>query len=340
MASTSFQAIMRDLRADKYAPVYVLHGEESFFIDRIAGYIAGNALSESEKAFNQIVCYGKDVDSRDITDNARQYPMLAQRRVIILKEAQMMRDLYELEAYLARPSESTVLVICHMHKKIDGRTAFARTARKKAVVFESKRLYDNQVPGWIESYLGNLGVRIEPLASMTLVEYLGNHLSKIANELDKLILQIGDEKVISEQHVFDNIGVSKDFNVFELQKALGQRDVVAVERVIKYFVENMRANPFLLIVANLYNYFTRLMIVRSMPRASDKELGNALGLRSNYFLREYRSAAANYTASDLERIIGILRKYDLMSKGVGSRNREDRELLREMIGELQAQPVA
>jgi DNA polymerase-3 subunit delta len=325
---------MQNLNAGKFAPVYVLHGEEQYFIDAIADYIAEHALSDSEKVFNQMVCYGKDTSSRDVVDSARQYPMLAQHRVIILKEANTMRDLQDLEPYVARPSESTILVICHPHGKIDGRKALLKTARNTAVVFESKRLYDNQVPSWIERKLKEQGYQIDPAASMTLVEYLGNDLSKVANELGKLLLQLDDGKLITQDHVFDNIGISKEYNVFELQKALGTRDPIAVERILRQFVANMKLNPMPFVTASLYSYFTKLLVVRAMASASDRELGSAIGLRSTYFLKEYRTAAARYPVKELERIISLLKRFDLYSKGVGSRSRNDDELLRDLIGEI------
>ncbi|MDX1477907.1 MAG: DNA polymerase III subunit delta [Saprospiraceae bacterium] len=338
MPVVTFDTIMKDLKAGNYAPVYLLHGQETYFIDQIASYITEHALSESERVFNQIICYGKEVDSRTITDNARQYPMMAQRRVIILKEAQSMRDLANLEPYLAHPAKSTILVICHMHKTLDGRKTLFKTAKKHAVVFESKRLYDNQVPAWIESFVARHQKQIDPVASLALVEYLGNDLSKISNELDKLMLQLGDQAVITEGDVFDNIGISRDFNVFELQKALGMRDVVKIERIVQHFVANAKSNPLILVVANLFSYFTKVLIARSMAGANDRELGTALGLRSNYFLREYREAARKYTVEDLERIIGILRKYDLHAKGVDNRSRQEGELLRQLIQEIYLTP--
>ncbi|MDX1407314.1 MAG: DNA polymerase III subunit delta [Saprospiraceae bacterium] len=334
MPAATFDTIMKDLQAGKFAPVYLLHGEETYFIDQIADVITEHALSDSERVFNLMVCYGKETDSRTITDNARQYPMMSQRRVIILKEAQSMRDLSNLEPYLAHPAESTVLVICHMHKKLDGRKSLYKTANQHGVVFESRRLYDNKVPAWIESFVAQHNKQIEPVASMALVEYLGNDLSKVANELEKLMLQLGDQSLITEGDVFDNIGISRDFNVFELQKAIGKRDIIRIERIVQHFMANMKSSPLILVVANLFSYFSRVLIARSMSGASDRELGTALGLRSNYFLREYREAARNYSIADLEHIITILRKYDLHSKGVDNRSRGDDELLRQLIQEI------
>lgn len=338
MAGITYDALMSSLKRGEYAPIYLLQGDESYFIDNVVDYITQNALSESEKVFNQLICYGKDSNSRMIIDNARQYPMMAQRRVIILKEAQAMRDIQALEPYAAHPAESTILVLAHPHKKLDGRKALAKAIARNGVVFESKSLYDNKLPAWIESYVKSKKFNIEPDASMVMAEYLGSDLSKIANEIDKLVITLGDRKTIARDDVFKNIGISKDFNVFELQKALGQRDPIAIQRIMLHFMGNMKANPLTMVIASLYAYFSKILIVRTMGRSSDNELMAAIQLRNAFFLREYKSAAQKLSAAHLEYIIAVLRKYDLQSKGLGRRSKPDHEVLREIVQEIYTLP--
>jgi DNA polymerase III subunit delta len=338
MANMTYDALMASLKAGKFEPLYLLQGDESYFIDQIVDYIAEHALSESEKVFNQLICYGKDTDSRTIIDNARQYPMMAQRRVIILKEAQTMRDIEELASYAAHPAESTVLVLAHPHKKRDGRKALAKAVSRNGVVFDAKALYDNKLPAWIESYVKNIKCQIDHDASLALAEYLGSDLSKISNEINKLVITLGDKATITRDDVFKNIGVSKDYNVFELQKVLGQRDPIAIQRIMIHFMGNMKANPLVMIIASLYAYFSKVLIVRSMGRSSDNEMAAAIQLRNSFFLREYKLAAQKFSTAHLEYIIALLRKYDLQSKGVGSRSKPEQEILREIVQEIYTLP--
>ena len=329
------QEILSKLKKKQYDPVYVLHGEEPYFIDLISDYVAEHVLSESEKAFNQITIYGKaDLDEKAVIDNARQFPMMAQQRVVILKEAQQMRNLKRLDGYIKHPTPSTILVICHKHKKIDGRGAFLKAAKANAVVFESKKLYDNQVIPWIENHLHNQGRRIDPKASHILLEYLGNDLGKIANELSKLLLNIPAQEEISEEHVYENIGISKDYNVFELQKYLGTKDHYRVSRIIRHFIANPKSNPLILVISNLYSFYSKLYVARAMEGSTDQQLAQALGLRSAYFIKDYKVAARNYSLAELETIFGILRDFDLRSKGVNSRGLDPGELMREMAEAL------
>jgi DNA polymerase III subunit delta len=339
MAVVTYDALMNSLKSGEYAPLYLLQGDESYFIDRIVDYIAENALSESEKVFNQLICYGKDSNSRTIMDNARQYPMMAQRRVIILKEAQTMRDIKELASYVAHPAESTVLVLAHPHKKLDGRSALAKAIARNGVIYEAKTLYDNKLPAWIESYMASKKYKIEPEASAAMAEYLGSDLTKTVNEIDKLIITLGDRTTVTRDDVFKNIGVSKDYNVFELQKALGRRDPIAIQRIMLHFMGNMKANPLVMIIGSLYSYFSKILIVRAMGRSSDNELAAAIQLRNTFFLREYKSAAQKFSTANLEYVIALLRKYDLQSKGMGARSKPDHEVLREIVQEIYTLPA-
>lgn len=332
MAAPTLASIQKDIKARKFSPVYLLHGEESFFIEQIAEAIEVNALSESERVFNQIVLYGKDADARTVIDYCRQYPMMAQYRMIMVKEAQMMNSdqFLALEPYIDKSAPTTILVICYMHKKVDGRTSLMKTAKSKAFVFESKKLYDNQVPEWIESIVRNQKLTIDKEAVEVLFEYIGNDLSRIANEITKLKIGL-KEAHITAAAVYDNIGVNRDYNVFELQKTLGLKDYVGTEIILQNLTANMKSSPLVMIFGTFFSYFTKLLIIRSLSRASDQELAQAIGQASTFFIREYKAASSKYSVASLEKIIGIIRTYDLKSKGMGSRNKGDGELLREMV---------
>ena len=337
MAVIKFEELMQSLKKGEYAPVYLLHGPESFFIDHATEYLINNVLAESERVFNQIICYGREVNSRTITDNARQYPMMSQKRLVVLKEAHQMRDLKLLEHYVTHPAESTILVIAHPHKKVDGRSGFYKAAMRNGVVYEAKALRDYQMPSWITSWLRSRNYKIDPDATQILVDYLGADLGKVVNELEKLMITLGDRKQITRDDVYDNIGISKDFNVFEFQKALGMRDLMTLQRIVLHFTSNMKNNPMVMITSILYGYYSKLFIVKSMGRASDKQLSAAIG-GSPYFIKEYKQADANYSLKNLEASIAILKKYDLQSKGVGNRSRGEGEMLREMVQELYTLP--
>ena len=333
MAAPTHASILKDIQNRKFAPVYLLHGEEPFFIEQIAAAIEEKVLTESEKVFNQHVLYGRDVDARTVLDACRQYPMMAQYKVVILKEAQMMssEQFLSLEPYLAKSAESTILVICYMYKKVDGRTNLMKTAKSTAVVFESKKLYPNQVPAWIEAHCRQEGIQVDRDAVEILYEYIGNDLPRLANEISKLKIGLQGKNQVTADAVYDNIGVSREFNVFELQKCIGTRDYVGTEKILRNLTANMKSNPLIMIVGIFFSYFTKLMIIRALPRASDQELAQAIGQSSTYFLNEYKAAAARFTLSGLEKIVAIIRTYDMKTKGMGSRNPDDGELLREMV---------
>lgn len=315
MAAQSYQSLSAEIRKGTLHSIYLLHGEEGFFIDSLMDQISANALSEAEKAFNEIIFYGRDADAKEVIDASRQYPMMAGKRVVILKEAQMMRSLKDLEHYLLRPTETTILVICHKHKKVDGRSSFYKAAQKNAVVFESKLLTDTQIPSWIASFARARGYSFDPEAAVILTEYLGNDLMKMSGELDKLFLSIPKGSKIEKEQVFDNIGISREYNVFEFQKALGQKDLPRIQKILKHFIANTRTNPLVMLISILYGYFSKIYIVKSMGRATDQALAESIGMRSTWFIKEYKEAAANYTTSELESILGVLRDFDLKSKG-------------------------
>ncbi len=327
----TYTEIIKSLRAKEYKPVYFLHGEESFYIDAISDYIEKKVLSEGEKSFNQTIYYGKDTEPKTLIDTACRYPMMASHQVVILKEAQEMKSLHDLQLYVEKAVPSTILVICHKHKKLDARTKFAKSLKANAVLFESKKLYDNQVPDWIVDYLKGKKLKINSNASQLIAEYLGTNLSKIANELDKLAINLSAGTVIDEKHIQDNIGISKDYNVFELQKALGQRSVLKTNRIIQYFIANPSKNPLVMVVGTLYNYFSKIYMLHFLRSLPDRELSSALKLRSEYFLREYKSTARNYNLAKTQNVIAVLKEYDLKSKGVDSDSTPEGELMKEMV---------
>lgn len=325
--------MLKGLRAGDYHPVYFLHGDEAFFIDSITDYVEYQVLSESERSFNQTVLYGKETDHLTVIDAARRYPMMAERQVVILKEAQEMRSLKELVTYVEKPSPTTLLVIAHKHKKFNLNTKLGKALKKNAAVLEAKKLYDNQVPDWIVQYLKERKLKIRTDAAHLLGEYLGTNLANIANELNKLAINLPPGTEVNTQHIEDNIGISKDYNVFELQKALGQGNVTQANRIVQYFAANPKKNPMPVVLASLYNYFSKVYMLHFLRRTPEKELLSTIGLRSPYFLREYRATQRNYPLPRVQQVLAILREYDLKSKGVGyqSTGKPDGELLREMV---------
>lgn len=325
--------ILQSLKKGNYQPLYFLHGPESYFIDSIADYVEENALPEEARAFNLMVLYGKDTDAQMVIDNARRFPVMAERQVVLLREAQDMRTLKNLEGYVKSPVPTTVLVICHKHKKFNMNNAFGKALKAKAVILESKNLYDNQVPDWIVSYLRRKKLKITPGGAELIAEYLGTDLSKVANELDKLALNLEAGAEVTAQHIEANIGISKDYNVFELQRALGERNVAKANRIAFYFAANARKHPMPMVVGTLYNYFSKVYMLHFLRKSPEAELLKTLKLRSGYFLREYRAAARNFPRPKVEQVLGLLREYDLKSKGVDFNNvgKPDGALLKEMV---------
>ena len=331
-----FNQLLEELKGGKFQPIYFLHGTESYFIDHIADYIELNALEDSEKAFNQTILYGKDIDHLAVMDTARRYPMMASRQLVIIKEAQEMKSLKELKSYVEQPSETTLLVICHKHKKFNLNTSFGKALKKNAVVFESKSPYDNEMPGWITQYLKQKKLSIKTEVAALIAEYLGKDLSKVANELDKLSVNLPSGSEVTTKEVEENIGISKDYNIFELQKALGMRDVEKVGRIIQYFASNPKRNPMPVVISSLYNYFSKIYMLHFLRNKSDSEMLTALNLRSAYFLKDYKFALKNYSLPSTEATLGYLYEYDLKSKGVDFNNtgKSDSALLKELTWKI------
>lgn len=329
----TYQEILKELKQKKYRPIYFLHGPEAYFIDVISNYIEHEVLNETEKAFNLTILYGKEANHLAVVDNARRYPVMAERQVVIVKEAQEMKSLPDLMSYVEKPLDSTILVICHKHKNYNLNSKFGKLLKERALVFEAKELYENQVPDWIVAYLKDKELKIKPNAANLIAEYLGTELSKIANELDKLALNLPTGTEVNDKQVEENIGISKEYNVFELQKALGTRDVLKANRIVQYFASNPRKNPLVVVIGSLYNFFSKVYMLHFVRNLSEKEMLEALQLRSAYFLKDYRSALPHFPLQKTAQVIGLLREYDLKSKGVdyNSTGKEEGELLKEMV---------
>lgn len=327
----TFEEIIKQLKEKIYHPIYFLMGEEAYFIDRITEYIADHVLTEEEKSFNQIILYGNDTDITNIINTARRFPMMARSQVVIVKEAQNLNRIEDLIHYVENPLESTLLVINYKYKKLDKRKKLFKALGKNSVLFESKRLYDDKVPRWINSYLQSRGIRIEPKAAVILTEYLGNDLSKLANELEKLIIVLkSEQEVITSADIERNIGISKDFNNFELNNALAQRNVLKANRIVQYFGANQKNHPLTLTITSIYFFFSRVLRYHFLPDKSSRKVVSALKIEP-FFIREYETAAANYTTAKTVRIISLLREYDLRSKGFGNVSAVPGELLKELI---------
>jgi len=366
-----FDKIISDLKNKVYHPVYFLMGEEPFFIDEVSNYIEKNILDDSEKEFNQTVLYGGETNILQVISEAKSYPMMSNYRVVIIKEAQNMKDLVPKEkspspalpkgkgegddkvplpsggvrggllAYLDNPQKSTILVFCHKYKTVDMRTSIGKTIEKKTVVLKTKTLYDNQVPKWVEDFVKAKGYSIEPHASALLTEFLGNDLSKVANELEKLFINLtpnpspsgegrrGEVKITTD-HIQKYIGISKEYNNFELQAAIGQKNALKANRIINYFAGNPKDNPMVVTVASLAGYFTKVLVYHSLADKSQNNVASALKVPP-FFVKDYVSASQNYSFGKTMNVISLLREYDMKSKGYESTAAAEGELLKEMV---------
>ena len=324
------RAIVSDIKKGNIKPIYFLMGEEPYYIDKISDFIEQNILDETEKGFNQQIMYGRDSSIEDIVSSAKRYPMMADKQVIIVKEAQdLSRNIEKLVSYAENPQPTTVLVLNYKYKKLDKRKKLCKAIAKSGLLFESKKLYENQVSDWIRRVLSGKKHQIEPKAAQMLVEFLGTDLSKISNELDKLVLILPKETIITATHIEDNIGISKDFNNFELRKSLGEKNIVKANRIIKYFSENPKNNPLVMTISLLNSFFTQLLMFHALQDKSKSSVAKALGV-SPYFVGEYFIAARNYPMRKVASIIALLREADLKNKGVGA-NQSQYDILKELL---------
>lgn len=323
--------LVTDIKKGNLKPIYFLMGEEAYYIDSVSDFIEANVLAEEEKGFNQMVLYGRDVTIDDIVGNAKRYPMMAERQVVIVKEAQdLSRTIEKLAAYAANPQPTTVLVFNYKYKKLDKRKALYKAIKKVGVVFESKKLYENQVADWIRRVLSGKNYTISPKASQMLVEFLGTDLSKISNELDKLKIVLPAGTQISPEHIEENIGISKDYNNFELRKAVGEGNILKAHKIAHYFADNPKDNPMVVTVSLLFNFFSQLLHLHGLTDKNPRNVASALKVNP-YFVNEYITAARNYPMRKVSQVIGTLREFDVKSKGVGSNAVPQGDLLKELL---------
>ncbi len=323
--------IVSDIKNGNIKPIYFLMGEEPYYIDKISEYIEKNILNEEEKGFNQMVLYARDIAVEDIIDNAKRFPMMSDRQVVIVKEAQdLSKTIEKLSSYAENPQPSTVLVVNYKYKKIDKRKALYKTIQKNGLVYESKKLFENQVADWIRRVLSGRKYKIDAKAAVMLVEFLGNDLSKISNELEKLMLILPTGSTIDPKDIEENIGISKDYNNFELRKAVGERNIVKVNRIINYFSQNQRSNPIVLTIASLNSFFTQLLIYHSLKDKSRNNVARVLKI-SPFFASDYTVASKNYPMRKVSMVISFLREADVKSKGVGANALPSGDLLKELM---------
>ena len=329
---TTYEEIVRELKNRIYKPVYYLMGEEAYYIDKISEYIAQTVLTDEEKEFNLTVMYGGETDVASIINAAKRYPMMADHQVVIVKEAQNVKNMEELSNYLQKPLLSTVLVICHKHGTLDRRKKLAVEIEKNGVLFESKKLKDAQLPGFISAYLKRKSVDIEVKAAEMMAEFVGSDLNRMAGELEKLVITLpqGSTRVTPEQ-IEQNIGISKDYNNFELRSALVAKDVLKANQIIKYFEENPKTNPIQMTLSVLFGFFSNLMLAYYAPEKTEQGIAAQLGLKSPWQAREYMAAMRQYNGVKCMQIIGEIRCCDARSKGVENASLSDGDLLRELI---------
>lgn len=324
--------ILRELRSKQYRPIYYLMGEEAYYIDLISDYIMNNVLTDTEKEFNLSVVYGADVDIATVINAAKRYPMMSEHQVVIVKEAQSIRNIDELSYYLQKPLRSTILVMCHKHGVLDRRKKLAAEIEKVGILFESKKLKEAQLPAFITSYMKRKGVDLEPKATSMLADFVGTDLSRLTGELEKLIITLpkGQTRVTPEQ-IERNIGISKDYNNFELRSALVERNVLKANQIINYFEKNPKTNPLQMTLSLLFGFYSNLMLAYYAPEKSEQGIASFLGLKSPWQAREYQTAMKRYSGVKTMQIIGEIRYTDAKSKGIGNSSLTDSELLRELI---------
>lgn len=326
----SAEKIIADWKKKSFKPVYWLEGEESFYIDQVVEYAERSILTQDEAGFNLTVFYGKDAAWAEVVNASRRYPMFAEKQVVILKEAQQMRDIDKLEAYIEHPLASTILVVAHKEKKVDGRSKLAKLLKQNAEVLSTKKMYDNQLPDWTNDLVQSKGYSINRKAVALLVDHIGNDISRINNEVDKLLVNLGTRKSITEEDIEQYVGVSKEYNVFELQEALQRKDLGKAIRIVQYFESNPKAAPIQLILPALYNFFSKVYMLFGTSMSDEKAAAAAIGVNP-FFAKDYMAAARNYGYEGTERTLLLLHHYNLRSIGVNDSGTEDASLLKEMM---------
>ncbi len=329
----TYENIISDIKEHKPASLYLLHGEESFFIDEVSNAIENNFLDESEKAFDQIVVYGKDVNAVDLMNTARRAPMMSRKNVVIVKEAQHLekKEFENLNHYVSNPVESTVFVFCHKNKSLDKRKALYKSFKKNGVVFESKGVKEYQISNWIVKFLRGKGFKAGEEAVQLLADHLGTNLGHITNELNKLIINIKGTKVIDASLVEKHVGINRTYSVFALQKCIGNKQKGKAFRIVQHFRSNPKAGPIQMVIPILFKYFQKIYSFHHFKHLPDREISERIGMRNSYFLKDYKLAAMHYSPRDCQRIFQVLLQYDLRSKGVNDGQTKSGDLLQELL---------
>jgi DNA polymerase-3 subunit delta len=325
----NLEKILTDLNKRNYKPVYWLEGDEEFFIDRVIAHAEHGILSEEEAGFNLSILYGRDTGWADLVNACMKYPMFSDRQVVILKEAQGMKDIEKLESYIEKPLSSTLLFIAYKGKKVDGRTRLAKLLKEKAVLLTTKKMYDSELPEWTGGLVRSKGYSITSKALFLLIDHIGNDLNRLSNEVDKLVLNLGSRKNITEDDIESFVGVSKEFNVFELQQAIAAKDLYKAIRIINYFEANPKAAPIQLIFPSLYNFFSKVQMIYAVPVRDERTVAAAIGV-SAWFAKEYVQTAAKFSSNEVEKVLLLLHQYNLKGIGINDAGTSDAMLLKEM----------
>lgn len=329
----SVEKIISDWKKKLFKPVYWLEGEEDYFIDKIVHYAEHNILTESEAGFNLTVFYGRDADWTQVINSCKRYPMFSERQVVLLKEAQHMRDIDKLESYIAQPLSSTIFVVAYKEKKVDGRTQLAKLLKTKAELFTTKKMYDSALPEWTNEMVKGKGFTISQKAVLLLVDHIGNDLSRIDNEVDKMLVNLGSRTNITEDDIEKYVGVSKEYNPFELQSAMAARDLPKAMRIIQYFEANPKAAPIQLVLPTLYNLFSKTYMIFGQSSKDDKTIAANIGVNA-WFVKDYLLVARNYGYNGVEKALLLLHHYNLRSVGINDTGSSNASLLKEMVGKL------
>ncbi len=328
----TYEDIIKGVRNHDYKPVYFLMGEESYYIDKIADFIADTVLKENEKEFNQIITYGNDVDIATIISTAKRYPMMSDYQVVIIKEFQNVNNIDELSFYLQNPQPTTILVLCYKNGVIDKRKKLTADIQKVGILFDSKKMKDAQIPMFVSSYLKRKSIDIEPKAAELMAEFVGSDLSRLSSELEKLIISLSkNEKRITCDHIERNIGISKDYNNIELRNALIYKDVLKANKIVKYFNDNPKTNPIQLTLSMLFNFYSNLMLAYYAPVKNEQGIAQQLGLKFAWQAKDYLSAMNKYTGVKVMNIISDIRCCDASSKGIGGNSISNGDLLKELV---------
>ena len=326
----SVDSIITDFKKKKFKPIYWLEGEEPFYIEEVMNYAEHHLLNESEKSFNLSIFYGKDANWADVINACKRYPMFAEFQVVLLKEAQQMKDIDFLESYIEHPSTTTVLVVSYKDKKVDARTKFAKSLKSKGELLSTKKIYENHLPEFITSITKQNGLTITQKAILLISENIGNDLTRIKNEIEKIAINLKDSKNITDDVIEKFVGVSKEYNVFELQDAIAKKNLAKAIRIIQYFEKNPKAAPIQLVIPSLYSFFSKVLLMYGTNMNDEKSIASAIGINP-YFVKDYIAAAKNYKYEEVEKILLLLHQYNLKSIGIDSNNINDTELLKELV---------